>query len=814
MSVAWLSNYITIKVCTVPSERWNHGGVYFQDETMYVYGGFSQRCADFCDDMWMFDIGMKSWRQVYQAGALSALDGFLDDFGNGGPGKRWRMSMVEVDATMAIFGGHRLWHGYALENSEENDWNDFTAYPFGGYLDDFWIYTKVLDLKTETGSDFKTTDGSWQKIEGKETCVDEPGLSWASRFDIRCFTLWPPERAGHAALLDEKRNLFWVFGGYKTYYPYLSTDEFGAGVGKATSSDGFVPYPSYLYYLNDMWYYNFTDGYWTEVKFDVGDAQPEGRMDMMFLLTEEVIFMHGGYANNYLYDDLWYFDLVTHKWLEKERFVYPKYPEGCTDDYEYIVDNNCSHIAWPNHIERDVEYPFEIRPYAEQDNYYDPVVMDPYWSMFDKGEAPNVYEFNVSEDSYRATLGRPMIPSSSSGPLQYAKSFEYTYNVTYTATLYESCTTVWAETNREHVVDGLFGRANYSVFIAQPRRRRPGWDGCRHRQDKRLVLPNELQYEKPYARAGHRGVYVNKTREILMYGGKSYLQEQPHYVNETWEYQISDEMWYFNFDVCVNNCSDHGDCKLGFCNCHVGYYGVDCSNTSCPGTFCYYDETTRDQVCSHACQSGYNHTDDDIYLPDMRKTPCSRELPGYSNGVCDGFGNAYCAPPFVGEDCSIKDCKYNCSFNGYCSIEYPVSRCMCNPGYFGEYCQEKYCLNECSYPNGLCNHTTGSCECRMMHDPYNNTREYKLWGGEDCSYISAYAAGPKSCSFSLVLCVAFILLTFLLQAVISNSDAFDEVQNERGRGIVTCVSYSGNGVGRGEDLAHQAGRHVVNHSNS
>lgn len=122
-------------------------------------------------------------------------------------------------------------------------------------------------------------------------------------------------------------------------------------------------------------------------------------------------------------------------------------------------------------------------------------------------------------------------------------------------------------------------------------------------------------------------------------------------------------MWYYRFDICVNNCSLHGDCKNGFCFCYVGYYGVDCSNTSCPGTACYYDDTTHEQVitllwgtmqsvmwcdlilsylilfdvypcircvcflacllmwqvCRHACQSAYNHTDDDVYIRDMRK---------------------------------------------------------------------------------------------------------------------------------------------------------------------------------------------------
>jgi hypothetical protein len=30
--------------------------------------------------------------------------------------------------------------------------------------------------------------------------------------------------------------------------------------------------------------------------------------------------------------------------------------------------------------------------------------------------------------------------------------------------------------------------------------------------------------------------------------------------------------------------------------CYVGYYGVDCSNISCPGTFCYYDPDSHEQV--------------------------------------------------------------------------------------------------------------------------------------------------------------------------------------------------------------------------
>lgn len=190
-----------------------------------------------------------------------------------------------------------------------------------------------------------------------------------------------------------------------------------------------------------------------------------------------------------------------------------------------------------------------------------------------------------------------------------------------------------------------------------------------------------------------------------------------------------DDMWYFNIYHCINNCSNHGICYFGFCQCYVGYYGEDCSNTSCAGTSCYYDDYTHDQTCLHACQAGYNHTDNDTYVQDIAKLPCDPDpkryggaMLGESNGVCDGFGTVQCAPPFLGDDCGTRDCRSNCSFNGWCSIEYPVSRCMCQPGYFGNVCEHKMCLNNCSYPNGLCNHTTGFCMCHYTYSPYNNTR--------------------------------------------------------------------------------------------
>lgn len=146
-----------IEVCNVPSERYNHGVAMFADGAMYVYGGFSQRCADFCDDIWFFDIYLRGWREVYKAGALTYL--YEETFSytiipyvyryyevptdntsanHAGPGKRWRHTMVlgevknssgELTQDFVLFGGHRLWQGFSTDNSQYNLWDNYTTIP-------------------------------------------------------------------------------------------------------------------------------------------------------------------------------------------------------------------------------------------------------------------------------------------------------------------------------------------------------------------------------------------------------------------------------------------------------------------------------------------------------------------------------------------------------------------------------------------------------------------------------------------------------------------------------------------------------------
>ncbi len=52
----------------VPSERWRQGAAMFDDNTMLVYGGYSQRCGDYCDDVWSFDLRDNTWMEIYPLG--------------------------------------------------------------------------------------------------------------------------------------------------------------------------------------------------------------------------------------------------------------------------------------------------------------------------------------------------------------------------------------------------------------------------------------------------------------------------------------------------------------------------------------------------------------------------------------------------------------------------------------------------------------------------------------------------------------------------------------------------------------------------
>ena len=227
------------RVCDVPSERWGHGAAMIDDSNMVVYGGFSHECEDYCEDLWLLDLNRLAWKRILAAES---------------PGKRWKFSMIRGEENpetgnrmVILFGGHRIWHGFASDNDEDNRWSSHDILPKGGFLDDLWIFS--------LSSDTNAPKGTWLEMKRKASCETAPGIAWETRNDIYCEVHWPKARYGHVAVFDDNRQGMWIYGGYTTSYPYPSSDR-----------ESFVPYPTHPFFLDDMWFYNVSTGYWEEMK--------------------------------------------------------------------------------------------------------------------------------------------------------------------------------------------------------------------------------------------------------------------------------------------------------------------------------------------------------------------------------------------------------------------------------------------------------------------------------------------------------------------------------------------------------------------
>jgi hypothetical protein len=415
---------------------------------------------------------------------------------------------------------------------------------------------------------------------------------------------------------------------------------------------------------------------------NVVGRKPPKRTDHIIALAGDILILHGGSADNIQYKDTWHYIIEENRWLEKVDFVHAHFPETCTDDLEEIQnDSRCIELDFPEDLRRSNESTLalkyqEILPFSEQEGYTPDPKHALYFGIVDDAEefVQSLREKYLEQEVYDKTGeriwiestvpdGTPIAPKAATSPRQYARQRKIRYNKTTELEVWEWCISVKGEPTRDKTEDGLFGRSEHSVLIPQPRRQSPGWDGC-----------SNIQWQIPSPRSDHSSVYVEKYDMLVAHGGVSYLANNSSTTN-----LVLGDMWVLNVHNCARDCSNNGVCANGFCKCDPGFYGVDCSNFTCPGSVCEYDNDNA-QHCSHCC----------FDTIDGRKVPCRLEdaemmiFTGRTEGICDGFGTCQCAPPFIGEDCSILDCKHNCSFNGYCSVEFPASRCMCKDGYTGK----------------------------------------------------------------------------------------------------------------------------------
>jgi len=628
-------NYNNTQVCTHPQERYGQAAAILYERSapralekltfpaqLLVYGGASKLCSDYCSDMWALNVTLCrlnltlcAWREV---GVL----------GRDGPGKRWRAASAHDNDQWIVFGGHRMWHGLAEANSQDNNWADFlegSQYPFGGFLDDLWVFTwdargveQVVfwDRKEEVeqgnasgtlaggvppprknelslGAPVRVARcsagqacskaGAWTQVLPREQCHKFPNpLNVTEKHRIACTVVWPPARANAAMAHVYFQSALYLFGGATTAYPYPHVLARGAGPGvHEKAAQSLAPFPGQPRLLADLWRFSWRTGLWEELApTALRGATPSARQGHSLILAGAALILTGGYSQGSQLSDLWTFNLTRTHWLKQVPFPVPLFSANCSSD-----------VFPPNELGAEL----------------------------------------------------PKRPSFS----------------------------VWHEPTRGRVTDGRWGRASEPLFINLPRRATFGWDGCRDRGDGRTDLGADVSYLQPSQRSFHAAVWSDRAKLLLLYGGEAMVRDMLPSTSVSFPVATNGELWAWSSQWCPFNCSFNGACVYGHCYCKEGYYGLDCSNKTCPGDFCEYDTLNHVQVCSHCCSAPFKHYDGNYYQGDaVRKVPCDGAHPGETNGICDGFGRCLCAPPFLGADCSISDCQDNCTSaeRGYCSV--------------------------------------------------------------------------------------------------------------------------------------------------
>ena len=229
--------------------------------------------------------------------------------------------------------------------------------------------------------------------------------------------------------------------------------------------------------------------------------------------------------------------------------------------------------------------------------------------------------------------------------------------------------------------------------------------------------------------------------------------------------------------ICINDCSNHGNCQASQCHCDLGYYGADCSSTEPLYEQCLQLDQLAGTVCARLKFKDDCTVDTGIYLDGESIIDQSYSVSQFKSVFSQSFcGNGYycntclqwkdlilntttasgCGT--VSFDCFGEDygtynlgcfadnnvvprcfggCLNDCNFNGLCVN----GICKCNDGYHSDDCSQNYQCDNTNCIHGNC--VDNVCKCNKGYEGFDcnvksdndNDEEHKHSTGKTAAMV-------------------------------------------------------------------------------
>ena len=254
----------------IPPIRWLASLVYTGSKNMILFGGANDVSP--YNDLWEYSISSNSWTQLTPSGNP--------------PSARWsHVAVYTLANNMLVFGGYS---------------------PSIGYLNDLWEYSVSSNSWIQlnpSGNIPIGRSGCSIIYTNSNTFIIFGGFNFSSFFN----DLWQYDISNNSwTLLNPSGNLPVARNGHNAVYT-KSNNMFMFG-GTIQNASGAI-------YLNDLWQYDISNNFWTQLT--PSGSLPPPRAWHSYVYNANTMLIFGGEANYGAYlNDLWEYSVSSNSWIQ------------------------------------------------------------------------------------------------------------------------------------------------------------------------------------------------------------------------------------------------------------------------------------------------------------------------------------------------------------------------------------------------------------------------------------------------------------------------------------------------------------------